>query len=108
MSNYPGRDPVLDPITRDEVITLLSHPEWWPARANGVAAQRMIGLKRNHGGTLEHGVLVNVPHRDRLTVYMLGMYDPDVWKLVTVPDYDVTGAKYEGYEALYDDGWTVD
>lgn len=108
MSDYPGREPLRDPTNQDERLEIMRRPETWPPRAFGLRAQRgcaMVNVK-----TGQHGLLTNVPWRDRLTVYETGVFDHTNMNRIynTEDPSGVPEHPYESFDAMYDAGWRPD
>jgi hypothetical protein len=108
MTDYPGRDPFKDPIHPGEFQALMSNPRLWPPRAFGVDAERGCALRNAKTGA--SGLLVNVPWRDRLTVYETNVFDGEVVGRIynTEGPTGVPEHKYEDFEAMVNAGWRPD
>lgn len=94
--------------TTPDFVAIMRDAEAWPARGWGIRPGVACALKNTVDGRL--GLIVNVAHRDRLTVYEVNVFERDkMWAIFnTTGPTGVPEHTYIDFEGMADAGWRPD
>jgi hypothetical protein len=95
------------PPTEEEWIAMMQRADLWPPHGWCRRAATALAVQNRTTGAM--GVLLNVPWRDRLTVYEVNIFDRRFHHVLVSPEPSgVPEHKYIDFPGMYDAGWWPD